>query len=115
MDGVEAMNDMVNMLREHTTESTRIHYVITKGGDAPNIVPAEAEVYYVVRHSNRDEVRSVWNRVVKTAEGAAMHKMSSGQRANSKWDYKPRLGRIRGGTREKERERERERERALRA
>ncbi|WP_036384795.1 amidohydrolase [Muricauda sp. MAR_2010_75] len=72
LDGVEGMNDLVNMLREHTTESTRIHYVITKGGDAPNIVPAEAEVYYVIRHSNRDEVKAVWDRVVKAAEGAAI-------------------------------------------
>lgn len=72
LDGVEGMNDLVNMLREHTTESTRIHYVITKGGDAPNIVPAEAEVYYVVRHANREEVKAVWNRVVKAAEGAAI-------------------------------------------
>ena len=39
LDGVEAMNNMFNMLREHTTESTRIHYVITKGGYAPNVVP----------------------------------------------------------------------------
>ena len=72
LDGVEGMNDLVNMLREHTTESTRIHYVITKGGDAPNIVPAVAEVYYVIRHSNRDEVKAVWDRVVKAAEGAAI-------------------------------------------
>ena len=72
LDGVEAMNDMVNMLREHTTESTRIHYVITKGGVAPNIVPAEAEVYYVIRHSNRVEVQSVWERVLKAAKGAAI-------------------------------------------
>ena len=72
LDGVEAMNDMVNMLREHTTESTRIHYVITKGGDAPNIVPASAEVYYVVRHEDRDELKSVWSRVVRAAEGAAI-------------------------------------------
>ncbi len=72
LDGVEAMNDMVNMLREHTTESTRIHYVITDGGNAPNIVPKSAEVYYVVRHENVDEVRSVWSRVVRAAEGAAL-------------------------------------------
>jgi len=65
------MNHMVNLLREHTTEPTRIHYVITRGGDAPNIVPASAEVYYVVRHESRDELRSVWQRVVKAAEGAA--------------------------------------------
>lgn len=72
LDGVEAMNDMVNMLREHTTESTRIHYVITKGGAAPNIVPAEAEVYYQARHEDREELRSIWERIVKAAEGAAM-------------------------------------------
>lgn len=72
LDGVEGMNDLVNMLREHTTESTRIHYAITKGGDAPNIVPAEAEVYYIVRHSNRKEVKAVWDRVIKAAEGAAI-------------------------------------------
>ncbi|WOJ94836.1 amidohydrolase [Congregibacter variabilis] len=72
LDGVEAMNDMVNMLREHTTEPTRIHYVITDGGNAPNIVPKTAEVYYVIRHEDVDEVRSVWARVVRTAEGAAM-------------------------------------------
>ena len=72
LDGVEAMNAMVNMLREHTTEPTRIHYVITKGGVAPNIVPAEAEVYYVARHENRDELKAVWNRIIKAAEGAAI-------------------------------------------
>lgn len=72
LDGVEAMNDMVNMLREHTTEPTRIHYVITDGGNAPNIVPKTAEVYYVIRHEDVDEVRSVWARVVRTAEGAAI-------------------------------------------
>ena len=72
LDGAEAMNLMVNMLREHTTEPTRIHYVITDGGNAPNIVPKSAEVYYIVRHDDVDEVRSVWNRIVKVAEGAAL-------------------------------------------
>ena len=72
MDGVEAMNNMVNMLREHTTESTRIHYVITKGGNAPNVVPDFAEVYYYARHQKRDEVRNIFNRIVKAAKGAAI-------------------------------------------
>lgn len=72
LDGVEAMNAMVNMLREHTQQDTRIHYVITRGGEAPNVVPAQAEVYYYVRHPNRDEVRALWQRVIKAAEGAAM-------------------------------------------
>ena len=71
LDGVEAMNMMVNMLREHMDEEARIHYVITKGGLAPNVVPEEAEVYYYVRHPNVDGVRDLFNRVVKAAEGAS--------------------------------------------
>tara|TARA_B100002019_G_scaffold292541_1_gene316044 strand:+ start:660 stop:2048 length:1389 start_codon:yes stop_codon:yes gene_type:complete len=71
LDGVEAMNMMVNMLREHMDEEARIHYVITKGGLAPNVVPEEAEVYYYVRHPNVDGVNSLFNRVVKAAQGAA--------------------------------------------
>jgi len=72
LDAVEAMNDMVNMMREHVTQETRIHYVITRGGEAPNVVPAFAEVYYYVRHLKRDEVKSVWERIEKAAQGAAM-------------------------------------------
>lgn len=72
LDAVEAMNHMVNMLREHVTQETRLHYVITNGGEAPNVVPAFAEVYYYVRHPKRDEVKSVWERVEKAAQGAAL-------------------------------------------
>ncbi|MGA0895915.1 MAG: amidohydrolase [Flavobacteriaceae bacterium] len=72
LDGVEAMNNMVNMLREHTTESTRIHYVITQGGNAPNVVPDFAEVYYYARHLTRDEVVRVFDRIVDAAKGAAI-------------------------------------------
>jgi len=72
LDGVEAMNDMVNMLREHVTPASRIHYVITSGGSAPNVIPDYAEVFYYVRHPNPDEVKAMFERVVKTAEGAAM-------------------------------------------
>ena len=52
-------------------EEARIHYVITKGGLAPNVVPEEAEVYYYVRHPEVEGVKALFNRVVKTAEGAA--------------------------------------------
>ena len=71
LDGVEAMNYMVNMMREHVPQDTRIHYVITKGGDAPNVVPAFAEVYYYARHKDRDILQSVWKRIENAAEGAA--------------------------------------------
>ena len=72
LDAVEAMNNMVNMMREHIPQETRIHYVITAGGKAPNVVPDFAEVYYYVRHPKRKEVVEIFDRVVKAAEGAAM-------------------------------------------
>ena len=72
LDAVEAMNDMVNMMREHTSESTRVHYVITKGGEAPNVVPDFAEVYYYARHSTRNEVVNIFDRIVNAAKGAAL-------------------------------------------
>ena len=72
LDAVEAMNFMVNMMREHTTEDTRIHYVITSGGKAPNVVPDFAEVYYYVRHPDPQEVKALWQRLEKAANGAAL-------------------------------------------
>jgi aminobenzoyl-glutamate utilization protein B len=62
----------VNMMREHIPQDTRIHYVITKGGDAPNVVPAYAEVYYYARHKDRDILQSVWKRIENAAQGAAL-------------------------------------------
>ena len=72
LDGVEAMTHMVNMMREHVPQETRIHYVITDGGKAPNIVPDFAEVYFYVRNPKREIVVDVFDRVVKAAEGAAL-------------------------------------------
>lgn len=72
LDAVEAMDVMVNMLREHVPQETRIHYVITRGGEAPNVVPAFAEVYYYVRNPRRDNVKSIWERIERAAQGAAL-------------------------------------------
>ena len=72
LDGVEAMDYMVNMMREHIPQETRIHYVITNGGKAPNVVPDFAEVYYYVRHPKKDEVVRIFDWVAKAAEGAAL-------------------------------------------
>ena len=72
LDGVEAMDNMVNMLREHVPQQTRIHYVITNGGKAPNVVPDFAEVYYYIRHPKKDQVVSIFDRVVDAANGAAL-------------------------------------------
>jgi len=66
------MDYMVNMMREHIPQETRIHYVITNGGKAPNVVPDFAEVYYYVRHPKKEEVVRIFDWVVKAANGAAM-------------------------------------------
>ena len=72
LDGVEALNMMTNLMREHIPQESRMHYVITKGGLAPNVIPEEAEVYYYIRHPNKDVVEELFLRVIKAAEGAAM-------------------------------------------
>ena len=72
LDGVEALNMMANLMREHIPQESRMHYVITKGGLAPNVIPEIAEVYYYIRHPDKDTVQELFKRVVKAAEGAAM-------------------------------------------
>lgn len=72
LDAVEGMNYMVNMMREHIPQESRIHYIITNGGKAPNVIPDFAEVFYYVRNPERAMVDSLFNRVVKAADGAAL-------------------------------------------
>lgn len=72
LDAVELMNVGANYLREHMVDQDRLHYVITNGGQAPNIVPAEAEVWYFGRSPSSEELQSLWQRLNKVAQGAAM-------------------------------------------
>jgi aminobenzoyl-glutamate utilization protein B len=72
LDAVESMNYMVNMMREHVPQETRIHYVITNGGKAPNVVPDFAEVYLYARHPDMRTLDDIWERIVNAAKGAAL-------------------------------------------
>lgn len=72
LDAVEAMDAMVNLMREHVPQETRIHYVITNGGKAPNVVPDFAEVYYYARHGDMRVLDGIWERIVNAAKGAAL-------------------------------------------
>jgi aminobenzoyl-glutamate utilization protein B len=72
LDGVEAMNHMINLMREHIPSDARIHYVITSGGKAPNVVPDFAEVYYYARHNDMRVLDGIWERIVNASNGAAL-------------------------------------------
>lgn len=71
LDAVEAFDYMVNLMREHVPQETRIHYVITDGGKAPNVVPDFAEVFYYLRHPEAEKIKEIWKRIEAAAEGAA--------------------------------------------
>ena len=72
LDAVEAMDYMVNMMREHVPQETRIHYIITRGGAAPNVVPDFAEAYYYARQPDMRILDGIWERIVNAAKGAAL-------------------------------------------
>ncbi|MEZ5498689.1 MAG: amidohydrolase [Steroidobacteraceae bacterium] len=72
LDALEAMNFMVNQLREHVPQEARMHYIITRGGSAPNVVPEFAESYLYVRHPDPRVVAELWQRVLKIADAAAL-------------------------------------------
>lgn len=72
LDAVELMNVGANYMREHVINTARIHYVITNGGGQPNVVPAEAEVWYFVRAPHRSEVDEIYKWLLDIAKGAAL-------------------------------------------
>jgi aminobenzoyl-glutamate utilization protein B len=72
LDAVELTNFGVQLLREHIPVESRIHYVITAGGQAPNVVPDFAEVYYYVRHPTSEMAREIYQRVLKCAQAGAL-------------------------------------------
>jgi aminobenzoyl-glutamate utilization protein B len=72
LDAVELMNTGVNYLREHIIQDARIHYVIEKGGDQPNVVPSYARSWYYVRAPEREELDFIYNWVLDIAKGAAI-------------------------------------------
>jgi len=71
LDAVELMNTGVNYLREHVPQDTRIHYIIEKGGEQPNIVPSYARSWYYVRAPERHQVEHVYEWILDIAKGAA--------------------------------------------
>lgn len=72
LDGAQLMDVGVNYLREHVIQEARIHCVITEGGEAPNVVPPFAQIWYYVRAPLRKQVEQIYDRMLDIAEGAAL-------------------------------------------
>jgi len=71
LDAVEIMNVATNYLREHLPLSQRTHYVILEGGEAPNVVPDKASVWYYVRNTD-ERLEEMYQRVVNCAKAGAL-------------------------------------------
>lgn len=71
LDAVQLLNTGVEYMREHVPEEVRVHYNIQEGGQAPNVVPAEASVWYFVRAPTREGTERVTEWLRDIAEGAA--------------------------------------------
>ncbi len=71
LDAVEIMNISANYLREHLHYTHRLHYVIMEGGEAPNVVPDKASVWYYVRNTD-ERIEEMYDKIVNCARGAAL-------------------------------------------
>ena len=72
LDAVELMDIGWNFKREHLKPTQRSHYVITDGGDQPNVVPSKASVWYYFRERNYKDIQSMYDAGINIAKGAAM-------------------------------------------
>jgi aminobenzoyl-glutamate utilization protein B len=72
LDAVELMNAGWNYRREHLRPDQRSHYVISDGGDQPNVVPSKAAVWYYIRELDYEDIKRNFDAAIKIAEGAAL-------------------------------------------
>ncbi len=72
LDALELTTHAINLLREHVPQESRMHYIVTSGGAAANIVPEFAELSLIVRHPDLGELARLWERVKKCAEAGAL-------------------------------------------
>src|SRR5690349_1710156 len=72
LDAVELMDIGWNFRREHLRLQQRSHYVITNGGDQPNVVPPNASVWYYFRENDYPHIKELWDLGNAMAKGAAL-------------------------------------------
>jgi len=72
LDAVMLMGNGIEFMREHVPSTTRMHYIITKGGVAPNVVPDLSQMYLMARSPSGDSLAGIWARILKISDGAAL-------------------------------------------
>lgn len=72
LEAVELMNIGTSFMKEHVIQEGKIQYAITKGGEVPNIIPADTEVWYFVRAPRRSQVEHICNWLMDIAKGASL-------------------------------------------
>jgi aminobenzoyl-glutamate utilization protein B len=72
LDAVMLMGNGIEFMREHVPSNTRMHYIISKGGAAPNIVPDLAQMDLMARSPSNTMLQEIWERILNVAKGAAL-------------------------------------------
>jgi aminobenzoyl-glutamate utilization protein B len=72
LDGLMIMLNAIEFLREHVPQETRIHYIITNGGSAANVVPAFAEANLIARNPDAQVLNGIWERIMDCARAGAL-------------------------------------------
>jgi aminobenzoyl-glutamate utilization protein B len=72
LDAVMLMGNGIEFMREHVPSNSRIHYIITKGGVAPNVVPDLAQMEIMARNPSGQTLAGIWDRIEKMSQGAAL-------------------------------------------
>ena len=79
LDAVMLMGNGIEFLREHVPSNTRTHYIISKGGVAPNIVPDLAQMDLMARNPSNLALQDIWDRILKISQGAALMTGTTGE------------------------------------
>ena len=72
LDAVELMNVAWNFRREHLNPNQRSHYIVSDGGDQPNVVPSRASVWYYIREMDYPDIKRNFDTAIRIAQGAAL-------------------------------------------
>jgi aminobenzoyl-glutamate utilization protein B len=72
LDAVMLMGNGIEFMREHVPSTTRIHYIVTKGGVAPNVVPDLSQLFLMARSPSGQTLAGIWDRILEVSQGAAL-------------------------------------------